>query len=626
MIELRELMLRESEQVEWKENVADVNDVVRTLVAFANDLANLGGGRVVCGAAEGRDEHGFPQVKLEGMTADRVQEVRGKVVARCQANVSPAIAPTVEELPTGDPARRVLVFTVIATGRAHALRDGAQSAWWVRVDHQTKEARNGVLMRLLAARGEVEPWDRRIANDATVDDLDLLALRETLVRMGSWDPAREVDHWLNPDVSISTYVPPLCGREKLSGVIRPRNFALLLFGREPQRFVAGAVSSFSRYPGFDRAEPYSERTLIDGTILHQAQRLLDRLHAEAVMVTDKSTGGDENLQKYPFQALQEAVINALVHRDYATPDPVRVVSYTDRIEIWSPGGLDHRLNREAFLRSAAHPVWRNQALAWVFIKLQLAQSEGRGITAIQRSLASAGSPPATFELTDHSVVCVLPAHPRHGRVRDLLRVEADLAQGRIAAALAALSALLTEDPHNVRTLALLAEVARVDQDPTPVMRFLDPHRAALRSFPAVARLTLAGALLVGEPGAEQHDLARALLADLDLWSPSDLRRQATLLLACQDAPAALAALQSAFDHDPSLSEDPHLLHLRGAAWLQITKRAHEGGAADDDPALRTSASHAARDLRASLAHGAAGGIKARVERDLRYLQDQGWCR
>ena len=51
-LDLQELLVRESEQVEWKENVADFRDVVRTVVAFANDLSNLGGGRVVCGVKE----------------------------------------------------------------------------------------------------------------------------------------------------------------------------------------------------------------------------------------------------------------------------------------------------------------------------------------------------------------------------------------------------------------------------------------------------------------------------------------------------------------------------------------------------------------------------------------------
>lgn len=49
-VDLQELWRRVIEQTEWKENVANIDDVVETLSAFANDLANLGGGYVVCGA------------------------------------------------------------------------------------------------------------------------------------------------------------------------------------------------------------------------------------------------------------------------------------------------------------------------------------------------------------------------------------------------------------------------------------------------------------------------------------------------------------------------------------------------------------------------------------------------
>ncbi|HEX3129680.1 MAG TPA: RNA-binding domain-containing protein [Thermoanaerobaculia bacterium] len=75
-IDLRHLAERESEQVEWKSNVADIDDVVETLCAFANDLANLGGGYVVCGAHETRDGHGFPAIDLAGLKSSRFRPVR----------------------------------------------------------------------------------------------------------------------------------------------------------------------------------------------------------------------------------------------------------------------------------------------------------------------------------------------------------------------------------------------------------------------------------------------------------------------------------------------------------------------------------------------------------------------
>lgn len=121
-IDLDQLAVRESEQIEWKENVADVDAVVKTLSAFANDLANLGGGYVVCGAAEQKDEHGFPTLVRAGLTANRLKEVEGQVLQRCRDKVSPSINPIVEEVPTDNAGRRILVFVQPSTGHAHTFR------------------------------------------------------------------------------------------------------------------------------------------------------------------------------------------------------------------------------------------------------------------------------------------------------------------------------------------------------------------------------------------------------------------------------------------------------------------------------------------------------------------------
>jgi predicted HTH transcriptional regulator len=70
-VDLLELAKRESATVEWKENVADVSNVISTMVAFANIFLNLGGGYIVCGAKEIKDAFGFQSVEYVGLTAPR---------------------------------------------------------------------------------------------------------------------------------------------------------------------------------------------------------------------------------------------------------------------------------------------------------------------------------------------------------------------------------------------------------------------------------------------------------------------------------------------------------------------------------------------------------------------------
>jgi ATP-dependent DNA helicase RecG len=409
-IDLEQLARRESEQTEWKENVADAKDVVATLSAFANDLQNLGGGYVVCGANEASDAHGFPQLVRSGLTASRLKEVENVVLARCRDRVAPPLTPLTEELPTSDPARRILVFTQPATGTAHTFRranDGAKH--FVRVGRATIEARNGVLRDLLVRKGVLEPWDRRPCAHATVADIDLLVLREALRRMGH-ERSDAAETLLSDEVQLHTLVPPLCAREPLTGLLRPRHFALLLFGRVPQRFVPGAFAYLSRYPGNDRATDRAERIELTGSLVAQAAELSQLLRREAVVVMDKTSRSRPNAERYPERALLEALGNALAHRDYTLDAPTRITVFADRIEFVSPGGLPLGVTLAQLRRGRAGPRWRNQALAWAFLKLGIAQGEGQGVPTMRAQMKAAGNPPPRFATDGESFTCVLPAY------------------------------------------------------------------------------------------------------------------------------------------------------------------------------------------------------------------------
>jgi ATP-dependent DNA helicase RecG len=386
---------------------------METLSAFANDLQNLGGGYVVCGAKEEKDAHGFPRLVRTGLAANRFKEVENTVLARCRERVSPPLTPLIEELPSDDDSRRVLVFIQPATSAAHTFRRGHEGArHYVRVSRATIEARNGVLRELLIRKGALEPWDRRPCNGATANDIDLLALRDALQRMGVFTPERGVEPYLVEGVQITPFVPSLFIAEPLTGVLRPRNYAVLLFGREPQRFVPGAFAVYSAYPGRDRTDPVSRRFEIAGTLLDQARRVQELLDAEAVMLFDKTNLKAPNAEKYPRRALQEAMVNALAHRDYELFDPVRFTSYKDRIEFISPGSLPFGVTIEDLRKRSVTPRWRNQSLAWFLSRLQLAQAEGQGIQTIRSTMKAVGCPPPLFDATEVSVSCVLRAHPR----------------------------------------------------------------------------------------------------------------------------------------------------------------------------------------------------------------------
>ena len=150
----------------------------------------------------------------------------------------------------------------------------------------------------------------------------------------------------------------------------------------------------------------------------RTNRVEKKLKAHASTAFDKESP-EPNKQKYPERARQEAVINAMVHRDYEEEAPTSITVFSDRVEIRSPGALPRSVNKEKFLLGNASPAWRNQSLAYFFNKLQLAQAEGQGIPTIIRTMQLLGSPAPKFDLEESAVSCVLPAHPRHETLRQL---------------------------------------------------------------------------------------------------------------------------------------------------------------------------------------------------------------
>jgi predicted HTH transcriptional regulator len=578
-IDLTNLLVRESEQVEWKENVADCSDVVKTLSAFANDWANLGGGYVVCGAREDKDEYGFPRVTANGLTAARFKEVEGRVLSECRNKVSPSIAPQVHEVPTAHPEARVLVFVMPATTKAHTCRAGDEAGQYhVRISRQTVEARNGILRELLVRKNEVESWDRRICASATTNDLDLVALRDALQRMNLFDPQRGLDDYLSDANALSPFVPPLCGRDPLTRQLRPRNFAVLLFGRHVQHHVPGAWSTISLYPGPDRSEPHAERHELAGSVIEQIRRSTEILGMQSYIAFDKTNADAPNAIKYPKPALTEALVNALAHRDYELPDPTRTTVFSDRIEIVSPGALPSGVKLDVLRDGKATPKWRNQSMAWFLSRLQLAQAEGQGIPTIIRSMRQEGCPNPVFDADESRVTCVLPAHPRHGLMREYQKIEEAISLGEFDAARLRVQEILEKDLLNARAVQLLAEVASALGDVGVVCAYLNRTGDAVFGLPPRTLIQLAEALTSQESQEnlpqQVSEQARQLYlhASKGLVTEREIRKVALGLSKAGDDAVAVAFLNQQFNVNPAWRENPFLLQSRGNSYIGLAKQ------------------------------------------------------
>lgn len=104
---------------------------------------------------------------------------------------------------------------------------------------------------------------------------------------------------------------------------------------------------------------------------------------------------------YPEGAIREIAVNAVVHRNYDSNTPIRFYSFSDRIEIQSPGGLHGEVTAQNYM---THNSYRNPIVAESMKALGYVNRFGYGIQRAQKLLAVNGNPPAEFTFSPQSVL------------------------------------------------------------------------------------------------------------------------------------------------------------------------------------------------------------------------------
>jgi len=106
--------------------------------------------------------------------------------------------------------------------------------------------------------------------------------------------------------------------------------------------------------------------------------------------------------EYPYDAIREALLNAVIHRNYFGP-PIQISIYDDKIMIWNPGLLPEELSvNDLKVKHASYP--RNPIIADVFFKAGLIETWGRGTIKIIEACKEAGLPEPTFEILSGGLV------------------------------------------------------------------------------------------------------------------------------------------------------------------------------------------------------------------------------
>lgn len=195
----------------------------------------------------------------------------------------------------------------------------------------------------------------------------------------------------------------------------PTYAGILLFGRQPQRFLRNAQITLIRYPGTGMGDEFT-RDEATGTLPEQIRRAETFVTANMRRGMRISGMARTEVTEYPPAVVREAIVNAVAHRDYAIRgDDVRVLMFSDRMEIYSPGRLPGHVTLDNLMTERFS---RNEAIVQVLSDLGFVERLGYGIDRMVAAMSEAGLPAPAFEETVAGFRVVL-----HGRGDDLVSAE-----------------------------------------------------------------------------------------------------------------------------------------------------------------------------------------------------------
>lgn len=395
----------ENSGVEFKRDDVRPEQVAKEIVA----LANFRGGALLLGVEDDGSISGIQRQDLELWIMDTVF---GRYV-------HPLILPFYEEVAFDDGKRVAVVTVTEGTAKPYVVRQNGREEIYVRVGSTSRLATREQQARLFESGGllhsEVLP-----VSGSSLADLDKPRLTDYLSRIVG-DPGlpKSDAEWEQRLAGLGLMTaraggPPTC---TIAG--------LVLFGRSPRRTLRHAGVRWMSFQGTDKDYAAQDDTVLDGPLVALwnsadgtlqleepglVERLADRMRP---FLTDEGDAIDadmhrESSMRYPFEAVREAVLNALVHRDWTRSSEVEVVNFADRLEVTSPGALQNSMTVEKMLagqRSARNPVIVEVMRDYGYVEHR-GMGVRRKIVPLTREYTGKD---AAFELTDDYLRVTLPA-------------------------------------------------------------------------------------------------------------------------------------------------------------------------------------------------------------------------
>ena len=351
----------ESQNIEWKESWRD--EYLKWICGFANAK----GGKIIIGNNDIGEIVGVAKVKK--LMEDIPNKIQTQLGIICDIDLKNEDGKDYIEID-------VKPYDVLISyqGKYH-YRSGS-----------TKQELKGNALNNLILKKAGKTWDDVVEPRANFEDIDLSAIEA-----------------FKKGATTSKRLPFIAGEENLEQILdnllltedgNLKRSAILLFGKNPCRFFINAFVKIGRFGQTDDDLRFQE--VIEGNVFQLADKTLDILDRK-FFVSPISYKGLQRVEswEYPYEAIREVILNAIVHRDYMGA-PIQISVYDDKLVVWNEGSLPEDLTFEDLKKKHSSRLY-NPILASAFFKGGLIEAWGRGTIKIINECRKAGLPEPIIE-------------------------------------------------------------------------------------------------------------------------------------------------------------------------------------------------------------------------------------
>ena len=401
----------EGARIEYKKGW-NPDAIYRSICAFANDFDNSGGGYIIVGVQE---ENGRPIRPVKGLDLNEIEPIEKDMIGFNNL-IQPAYYPHTS-LEDVDGKKVLVIWIPGGANRPYKVPDEVTAKhkrynYYIRYNSSSIIAKGEFEKELLELTNQI-PFDDRANMQASLKDISRTLVRDFLIKTGS----RLADR-----VEESRFSDILQQMDIVAGPVEalvPKNIALMMFSDNPSKFFPYTQVDIVVYPNGKLQDPsnFIEVPSIKGPVDWMINEVMTYLRTNIIKERVVKPGNKaESLRffNYPYQALEEAVVNSLYHRDYQMREPVEITIEPYCIRIISYGGPDRSIKLDDLNRGVAHARrYRNRKLGDFLKELDLTEGKATGIPTIIKEMKANGSPAASFETDDARTyfIVTFPIHP-----------------------------------------------------------------------------------------------------------------------------------------------------------------------------------------------------------------------